>query len=80
MEQEKSTANSFGFDLGAGVSYPVIPKLAINLRADYFYSDPDFKISNTNRQNNAGRLVSEYHQPLTGINISLGIAYRFSRK
>lgn len=80
FEQKESTANSFGFDLGVGISYPVIKQIAINLRADYFYSNPDFQIENTNRQNKAGRLVNEYHQPLTGINISLGVAYCFSKK
>lgn len=78
--QKSATKTSFAFSAGAGLSYPVIKCLAINLRGDYFYSKPDFTIENTQRQNSAGRLVSNYNQPLAGVNVSLGIAFLFGKK
>jgi opacity protein-like surface antigen len=80
FEQKSATKSAFGFDLGAGLGYSVTKSWAVNLRADYFYSKPDFTINNTLRQNRAGRLVTEYNQPLTSINFSLGVAYVLSGK
>jgi opacity protein-like surface antigen len=78
--QESASKTSFAFDVGAGLSYALKKCLAINLNADYFYSKPDFTINNTVRNNNAGREISEYNQPLDAVNISLGIAYLFCKK
>ncbi|HTB24201.1 MAG TPA: outer membrane beta-barrel protein [Puia sp.] len=78
--QYSSSKTSFAFDAGAGLRYEITGCLAINLKADYFYTDPDFTINNSSRVNNAGREITEYHQPLTSFNASLGIAYVFSRK
>jgi opacity protein-like surface antigen len=80
LQQQSASATSFAFDLGAGLSYSVTKNLAINLNADYFYSKPDFTIGNTFRNNAAGRLVSEYNQPLDAVNISLGVAYLFCKR
>lgn len=67
-------------DIGAGLSYSITKCVAIALRADYFYTKPDFKINNAPRVNNAGREVNEYDQPLESVNFSLGVAYRFGKK
>jgi len=80
IEQYSASQTSFAFDLGAGLRYSVTKCLGIDLRADYFYTKPDFKINNSPRVNNAGREVSEYNQPLSSFNVSLGIAYQFGRK
>jgi opacity protein-like surface antigen len=77
--QSSASKTAFAFDLGAGLQYSIIRCLAINLRADYFYTKPDFTIANTGRNNNAGREVTTYDQALGSVNFSLGIAYQFSR-
>jgi hypothetical protein len=78
--QYPSSKTAFAFDFGAGFSYKVIECLAINLKADYFYTKPDFTITNSARVNNAGREISEYDQPLAAINATLGVAYIFGKK
>ena len=67
-------------DIGAGLDYSVTKCVAIVLRADYFYTKPDFTINNAARLNNAGREVNNYDQPLESVNFSLGVAYRFGKK
>jgi hypothetical protein len=54
--------------------------LSINVKADYFYTKPDFTISNTHRNTNTGREVSSYNQPLESVNFSAGIAYTLWHK
>jgi opacity protein-like surface antigen len=78
--QYSSSKTSFAFDVGAGLRYVITKSLAIDLMGDYFYTNPDFTIDNSSRVNNAGREITEYHQPLASFNASLGIAYMFSRK
>jgi len=78
--QYSSSKTAFAWDLGAGLSYTVVKCLALNLRADYFYTKPDFAIANSTRVNNAGREISEYNQPLEAINVSFGVAYLFGKK
>lgn len=75
--QKSSSATAFGFQLGAGVRYSVLENLCVKLNADFYYSNPDFKITNENRVVNAGRLITRYHQPITGVYVNLGIAYQF---
>jgi opacity protein-like surface antigen len=77
--QSSASKTAFAFDLGAGLSYRIMRCLAINLRADYFYTKPDLAIENSGRNNNAGREVTSYDQALASVNFSLGIAYQFSR-
>jgi opacity protein-like surface antigen len=78
--QESDSKTAFAFDVGAGLSYAIKKCLAVNLKADYFYTEPDFTIDNTKRNNNAGREITTYNQPLSAINISLGVAFLFCRK
>jgi opacity protein-like surface antigen len=78
--QYSSSKTSFAFDVGAGLRYILTKNLAIDLKGDYFYTNPDFTIENSSRVNNAGRGITEYHQPLASFNASLGIAYLFSSK
>jgi hypothetical protein len=80
IEQYSASQASFAFNLGAGLRYRITNCLGIGLRADYFYTKPDFTINNSSRVNNAGREVKEYNQPLESINLSLGIAYQFGGK
>lgn len=80
FEQKSASKSAFAFNVGVGLSYRVFSALAINLRADYFYSKPDFTIENTQRQNAAGRYITEYNQPLAGVNVTLGVAWILSKK
>lgn len=78
--QQSASKVAFAFDLGAGLRYALSHCLALDARADFFYTKPDFIIKNEGRNNNAGREVNEYNQPLESVNFSLGIAYQFARK
>jgi opacity protein-like surface antigen len=78
--QESASATALAFGLGAGLRYQVYKCLALDLKADYLYSKPDFTITNEGRNNNAGREVSSYNQPMAPVSVSLGIAYLFKHK
>ena len=77
--QSSASKTAFAFDLGAGFQYNIFRCLAVHLRADYFYTKPDFTIANSGRNNNAGREVTTYDQVLGSVNFSLGIAYQFGK-
>ncbi len=72
--QKSSTTSAFGWMAGAGLRYALTDKLGLMFRADYISSD-GVKIENTNRANNAGRLVTK--QPMSWVNTTIGIAYSF---
>jgi Outer membrane protein beta-barrel domain len=78
--QASAAKTSFATDLGLGLQYNIIKCIAIRLRADYFYTKPDFTIDNSGRNNNAGREVNNYNEPLESVNFSLGVAYTFGHK
>ena len=71
--QMSSTASAFGWQLGLGIKYSFSEKMALSLMCDYF-STPGVAISNENRNNTAGRLVT--NQQMSWINGSLGLAYK----
>jgi hypothetical protein len=77
MEAKKT---AFAFDLGGGLSYRIVKCVAINLKADYFNTQPDFTIENSQRLNSAGRRIDSYNQPLSAINLSLGVAWLPGKK
>lgn len=76
--QKSAKANTFGIQTGAGIRYSIIENMCIKLNADFFYSKPNFKITNENRVVSAGRLITEYKQPIMGVCLNFGIAYQFS--
>ncbi len=78
--QEPSTANSFSYMTGIGVSYKMLANVSVNLQGTYASSQPDFLIDNVNRPSNIGRLITEYNQPLTYMSFSLGAAYMLGKK
>jgi len=78
--QYSASKVAFAVDLGLGFRYYIIRCLSVNLKADYFYTKPDFTINNTQRYTNTGREVSSYNQPLESINFSAGLAYTIWRK
>ena len=77
--QQKSTANSFGYMAGLAFSYRIVKGLSLNLSGNYLSCHPDFMVANTNRANSAGRLITEYNEPISFMNISLGLAYQFGK-
>jgi len=78
--QYSASKVAFAADLGLGLRYYIYRGLSINVKADYFYTKPDFTISNTQRLNNAGREISSYNQPLASVNFAAGLAYTLWRK
>ena len=80
VQQYSASRTAFATDLGVGLKYSIIKCLAVSLRADYFYTKPDFAISNAPRINNAGREVNSYDEALSSVNFSLGLAYSFGHK
>ena len=80
FRQLSCITNSLGIMGGIGLSYNVTNSFALNLQGNYFYSQPDFFFANLNRTTNSGRLVYEYNQPFTFMNVSLGVAYTLGKK
>ncbi|HEV2481481.1 MAG TPA: hypothetical protein VGS79_17545 [Puia sp.] len=78
--QYSASKIAFAADLGVGFRYDVFRGIAVNLKADYFYTKPDFTINNTQRITNAGREVYTYDQPLESVNVAAGISYSFGHK
>ena len=78
--QASASMTAFAMDGGVGLQYAVVRCISIRVRADYFYTKPDFSIANAGRNNNAGREVSQYDQALSSVNFSLGVAYTFGHK
>jgi hypothetical protein len=78
--QASASKTAFAADGGLGLAYNLCHGVLVRLRADYFYTKPDFSIQNSGRNNNAGREVSTYDQALSSINFSLGVAYAFGHK
>jgi opacity protein-like surface antigen len=74
--QKSSTASAFGWQAGIGLRYSITEKIALSIRGDYF-STGGVKITNENRNNTAGRLVTK--QAMSWINASLGLAYVFGK-
>lgn len=80
LQQLSASKTAFGFGGGLGLSYKVIKCLSVNLQADYLYSKPDIAITNTLRNNAAGRYVASYNEPMASVNFSLGVAYGFGHR
>ena len=75
--QKSATENAIGFEGGLAIKYELINHLGIVLRGDYFSSQPNLNFDNIGRQNNTGRLVTNYNQPIAGINATFGVCYFF---
>jgi hypothetical protein len=75
--QKSSTASAFGWQVGIGLRYAFTEKISLSIRGDYFYSN-GIKINNENRNNSAGRLVT--NQTLSWVNTSVGLAFIFGKK
>ncbi|GLU53981.1 outer membrane beta-barrel protein [Dyadobacter frigoris] len=68
--QRSSKSASFAYGAGLGLRYYISKKLGVVLRGNYINSD-GIKITNENRNINAGRLVTK--QPISLIQTTLGL-------
>lgn len=80
FSQQAATKTAFAFQVGAGVRYALTDWLSVKLNVDYFRTNPDFVITNVNRVNNAGRLVTSYHEPFSVVQLGVGVAWVFGGK
>ncbi len=78
FSQNASAGFSYGFQGGAGVRYSFGPHVSIKLHVDYYYTNPNIKILDSNFPANAGRQITDYHQPITMLHFNLGIVYRLN--
>jgi hypothetical protein len=79
FQQRSARANTIGYQIGVAARYNFNSRLGIALNFDYYYSDPDLSIENVNRANNAGRLLTRYNEPITGVNTDLSLVYTFQK-
>jgi len=75
--QQAASAAAFGLQAGLAARYNLSRHFGIMLHGDYFSSKPNFTVSNTNRANEAGRVLTGYNQPISGINLNLSLVYLF---
>jgi hypothetical protein len=77
FSQNAASATAFAYQAGIGLRYALFKNFGVRISTDYFGTNPDFKVSNTNRMNNAGRLITEYHQPVSMLHYNFGLVYQF---
>jgi Outer membrane protein beta-barrel domain len=75
MTQNPSSAGAFGFQGGLGFGYTISKQWTVQVNGDYFTSKPDFKITYDNFVVNSGRKLTNYNQPISGINVTVGVSY-----
>jgi hypothetical protein len=80
LTQKKATATAFGWQGGASLRYAITSHIGVLAGLDYFYSKPDFTVENENRPVNAGRKISAYNEPISGIQANVGVVYTFGKK
>jgi len=79
FSQNAVSTLSFAFQIGIGGRIELYKGICLTLRADYFYTQPNFTIENVGRQNNTGRLITNYHEAIGSFNLSGGIAYQLGK-
>jgi hypothetical protein len=70
--QRSSTSAAFAYGASAGLRYQLTDHLGLNLKGGFIGSE-GFKITNENRNINAGRLVTK--QPVSKIQTTLGLIF-----
>jgi hypothetical protein len=79
FQQKAANTNAIGFQAGTAVRYDLCKHFGVMINLDYYYSKPDFTIENVNRNNNSGRLITNYNEPIAGVNANLSLVYKFNR-
>lgn len=77
--QNKATATGFAWQAGVGLRYAFLTHFGLSLRADYSSTNPAFVVSYTNINNDSGRTISGYNQPVSSLNGTVGIFYKVGR-
>ncbi|HMH23531.1 MAG TPA: outer membrane beta-barrel protein [Puia sp.] len=75
MTQRGASGGGFGFQLGAGLSYPITSCIAVQANADYFSSRPRIDMEYDDFVVNSGRRLNAYDQSISGLNVTLGLAF-----
>ena len=75
ISQKPANAVTFGAQGGIGLRCNIADHWAVMLNGDYFYSKPDFSITNENRNANTGRKITSYNELITGVNANLTLCY-----
>jgi hypothetical protein len=77
LTQNPASAGAFGFQAGLTAGYQFNNQWAVQVNGDYFSSKPSIPISYENFIVNSGRKLTAYNQPISGINVTVGVAYSF---
>lgn len=77
--QNKATATALAYQLGIGLRIPVVKRLGVSVRADYFGTQPTFEVSYNNLNTNAGRQINRLQPSVQSLNATAGICYQFAR-
>ena len=80
LTQDISHAVTFGTQAGIGLRYNINNSWGIILNGDYFYSKPNFSITNEDRNANVGRKITSYNEAIAGVNANLTLAYMLRHK
>lgn len=78
--QDVAHANTFGLQVGLGLRYKINNKWGIMLGGDYYYSQPNFTITNEHRNTPIGREITSYNEAITGVNGNLTLCYILKSK
>jgi opacity protein-like surface antigen len=78
--QDVAHAATFGGQVGIGLKYNITDNWGVMLNGDYYYSKPNFSITNEDRNANTGRKITSYNEAITGINANLTLCYMLKRK
>ncbi len=73
LTQNQASALSFGYEFGTGIRYLLKPHWSVVAKGTYFFAHPDFPVTNIDRLANAGRLITNYNQQISGIEINLSL-------
>lgn len=77
--QNKATSTGFAYQVGVGLRVPIVKNVGLSLRVDYANTKPKFVVSYDNVNNDSGRAITSYNQPVSSLNGTLGLFYQFGR-
>ena len=75
MTQNAASSGAFGFQGGIGIGYQISKSWAVQVNGDYFTSKPKFNITYDDFGVNSGRKLTTYDQPVSGLNVTVGLSY-----
>jgi hypothetical protein len=78
--QTRSMGFSYGFQGGAGIRYNFSNHVGVKLNTDFYYTDPNIKIANSNFPIDAGRQLSKYQQSVMMLHFNFSIVFKLWKK